>query len=447
MANTPLLKEVVEYQLSMMGEVIPSFLVFWNIIWTWGWIFLPFLLWPVVKYQWLFYRNVIWAVTKNPQILLEVRIPEDIEKPIRAMEVVLTGFWQLYGPANWFEEWWEGQFAYNFSLEITSIEGVPHFLMRVPLKQRVLFEQHIYSQYPDAEIFEVEDYTQKVPQNIPNDRWEIWGTDYTMLRSDCYPLKTYRDFETESERTEEKRIDPMASLVEGLSMLGEGEQIWIQIKAKPVSEIESGFETKAKKEYEKLVGRKEKAPPLPLFFQVTNMMFGFPKEQKEESTEEIYPAEMKLTPVERATVESIERKRTKHIFECFIRYVYIAKKEKLNMSRIKIPMSYFNKFNNRSLGEIIPYGKTITKIKRNWHDFFWMLDRRLYSRKRRMFKNYVRRENASFPLSNEEETFILGSEELATLYHFPSKAVAPSSAVPRVDAKKKEAPYNLPTDE
>lgn len=448
MANTPLLREIFLYQLSMMGEVIPSFLFLWQIIWTWGWLFIPFLLWPYASSQWLFWRNVMWAVNKNPQVLLEVKIPEEIEKPVRAMEVVFAGVWQLYGPPNWFEKWWEGQFNYSFSLEITSIEGVPHFLLRVPLKQRGLFEQHIYSQYPDAEIFEVEDYTQKVPQNIPNDRWEMWGTDYTPVNSDCYPLKTYRDFETESEKTEEKRVDSIASLMEGLSMLEEGEQIWIQIKVKPVTDIESKFQKKAKKEYEKLVGRKEKTPPMPLLFQVTNMMFGFPQEKKDEGGSEIYPSEMKLTPVERNIVESIERKRVKHIFECFIRYVYVARKEKLNMSRIKIPMSYFNQFNNPGLGQIIPYGKTITKVKRNWHDFFWRLERRLYLKKRRMFKNYIRRERASFPLENDDaDNFILSSEELATLYHFPSKTSSPISAVPRVESKKKEAPYNLPTDE
>ncbi len=448
MVNTLSLKDLLSYQLSLIDGAIPSFLFFFDLFWAWGWFLLPFLLWPVVEMQWLFWRNVLWADAKNPSILLEVKIPEEIEKPIRAMDVVLTGMWQLYGPPNWFEKWWEGQFNYSFTLEIVSIEGVPHFLLRVPQKQRGLFEQHIYSQYPEAEIFEVEDYTKKVPQNIPNDRWEVWGTDYSMPKSDCYPLKTYRDFETESEATEEKRIDPIASLLEGLGMLGEGEQIWIQIKAWPLTDLETGFQEKAKKEYGKLAGRKEKPKPMPIIFQITNTIFGFPKENKgDDGGGEVYPAEMKLTPGERAIVESIERKRVKHFFKCFIRYVYVAKKENLNMSRIKIPMSYFNQFNNPGLGFMIPFGKTITKVKRNWWDFFWMLDKRLYLRKRKMFRNYVRRENASFPLDpTSEEVFILNSEELASLYHFPSRISAPPSVIPRVEAKKKEAPHNLPTE-
>ncbi len=38
----------------------------------------------------------------------------------------------------------------------------------------------------------------------------------------------------------------------------------------------------------------------------------------------------------------------------------------------------------------------------------------------------------------------LNIEELATLFHFPSKIVAPTHLVPRVEAKKGEAPSGLP---
>ncbi len=450
MENIPSLSDIISQQIAITEQAFPVFVFVWDLFWAWGWIIIPFLLWPVVSFQWIFWRNLMWADNKNPSVLLEVRIPEEIEKPIRAMDVALTGVWQLYGPPNWFEKWWEGQFDFSFSLEIACIEGVPHFLMRVPLKQRTLFEQHIYAQYPSAEIFEAEDYTTKVPQNIPNSRWEMWGTDYTVPKpgvTDCYPLKTYRDFETEQEDSEEKKIDPIVALLEAFSMLGEGEQIWLQIKAKPVTDAESKFQTRAKKLYEKLVGRKEKPPPMPLLYQITNTLTGFPRAPEGGGGDEIYPSEMKLTPGERAAVESIEKKRTKHTFECFIRYIYLARKEKLNMSRIKGPMSYFNQFSNPGLGMIIPYGKTITKVKRNWWDFFWMLDKRLYLRKRRMFRNYVRRENAYFPLGDEGDTFILGSDELASLYHFPSKGSAPSSVIPRVETRRKEAPHNLPVEE
>ncbi len=446
MENTLSLSEIFSYQLTLLENIVPTLYFVWDFFWAWGWIVVPFLLWPIVTFQWLFWRNLMWA-DKNTNVLLEVKMPEDIEKPIRAMELAITGFWQIYGPANWHEKWWEGQFDLSFALEIACIEGTPHFLVRCPVKQKGLFEQHIYAQYPDAEIYEVEDYAKRVPQNIPNSRWEMWGTDYTMPKSDCYPLKTYRDFETENEKTQEQKVDPIAGLLEGLSQLGEGEQMWIQIKAKPITDEQGGFQTKAKKEYERLAGRKEPPPPLPLAYQITNMFFGFPKMPEKSGGDDGFPAEMKLTPGERATVESIEKKRTKHIYSCFIRYIYLARKENLNMSRIKGPMSYFNQFNNPGLGFMVPFSKTITKIKRNWWDFFWMRDRRLYLRKRKMFRNYVRRENAFFPLDDPDESFVLSSEELATLYHFPSRGTAPSSVIPRIETRRKEAPHNLPVAE
>ncbi len=445
MENIPSLNEIFLRQLEMAEFAVPALGFMWEFLWNWGWVFLPFLLWPIVSEQWLFWRNELWDDKENPQILLEIRIPGEIVKPMRAMETVVAGFWQLYGPPNWYEKWWKGQYDLSFSLEIASIEGVPHFLIRVPKKQRVMFEQHIYGQYPEAEIFEVEDYTKMVPKNIPNDRWEIWGTDYTMPK-ECYPIKTYRDFETEREQTEEKRIDPISHLMEGLSMLEEGEQIWIMIKAKPVTDAESGFQEKAKKEYEKLAGRKEKPQELPLIYQLSSMIFGYPKEEEAKEEGDAYP-EMKLTPGEKEIVSSIERKRTTHFYNCFIRYAYIAKKEKFSPpKRIKIPMSYFNQFNNQGLGVIIPHSDTITKIKQNWWDWFWLQERRLYVRKRKMFRSFIRRLPASFPIDKEKESFILSAEEIATLYHFPSRVSSPTSVIPRVEARKKEAPHNLPTE-
>lgn len=42
--------------------------------------------------------------------------------------------------------------------------------------------------------------------------------------------------------------------------------------------------------------------------------------------------------------------------------------------------------------------------------------------------------------------YVLNVEELATLFHFPSKIVAPAPRVSRVDAKRGESPPGLPTE-
>jgi len=51
-----------------------------------------------------------------------------------------------------------------------------------------------------------------------------------------------------------------------------------------------------------------------------------------------------------------------------------------------------------------------------------------------------------WPREGERKTgsFVLNTEELASLYHFPSHAVAPALGVLRVEAKKAGAPPELP---
>ena len=153
---------------------------------------------------------------------------------MRAMESVFSGLWQIYAPPSPIEKWWDGQELLSYSFEIASIDGIPHFFVRCLDNARNMVESHIHAQFPEAEIFEVEDYTQKVPQDLPNKDWDMWGTDYQLTKDNAYPIKTYRDFETERESKEEKRIDPISSLLEAMSRLKKGEQIWVQIRAKPI---------------------------------------------------------------------------------------------------------------------------------------------------------------------------------------------------------------------
>ncbi len=449
MENIPLLKDIV-YQAAEVATVTFSYIlpIAWDFIKTWWWVPLPFILWPKFKYHWLFWRNILWDMTKKPKtILLEVRIPGEILKPIRAMDSVLAGFWQIYGPPNWFEKWWKGEYSLSFGLEIASIDGVPHFLVRIPENQRNVFESHLYAQYPDAEIVQVQDYTKKVPQDIPNDRWKILGADYTMVAPSCYPIRTYVDFETEREAKEEKRIDPISSLLEGLSLLEKGEQVWIQMKLNPVTDGESGVVTQARKERDRLVKRKPPKERGLIIKEAWDMLVHgiISSPQKEE--EKMHPPEMMLTPGEKETVAAIERKISKQMFKVNLRFVYLARNDKFFGGRFKVPMSYFNQFNNPAMNSIIPWGETITKVKQNWYDFYWFQKRRLYLKQRRMFRNAVDRRQAYWPENVKGAYFYLNTEELASLFHFPSRITAPPSVIQRVEARKREAPHDLPIKE
>jgi len=219
-------KIIYQFILSPLGQLLRS----------WWWLVFFFLLKDFFLERWLWWRTEGWLDKNYNPVLLELKIPNDSTKPIRAMETVMANIHAaLYQPADTWEKWVEGQIQTSMSLEMVSIEGEIHFYVRLSSGFRDAVEAAFYAQYPDIEIIEVEDYTRKIPLNIPNKDWDLWATDYKSFRPDAYPIKTYKEFETEKEITEEQKIDPVAVLLEAFSKVGPKEQLWIQMVIKPVS--------------------------------------------------------------------------------------------------------------------------------------------------------------------------------------------------------------------
>lgn len=364
------------------------------------------------------------------------------------METVLNSMRQtIYAPPDWYEKWIDGQVNLSFAFEIASIGGEPHFFIRTPKDIKDSVEAALYAQYPGVEINEAEDYTKLVPQDIPNKDWDMWGADYRLLKPNPYPIKTHVDFETEREADEEKRIDPVAGLLEAMAKIKPGEQLWVQIIAEPAGP-ETGWTKEGGKIRDELSKRTKKAKPrkaLPLEM-IDVLVFGKSVGVEDKAEEQLFPAEMKLTVGERDIVSAIEKKISKPAFITNIRFVFLGRKEVFNKANLRLPFGFFASYLTENLNGLVPWGETITKIHKSW--FFpvnyGILKRRLYLRKRKLFKQYVRRNTPLFPFPGG--TFILNIEELASLYHFPSKSVASAPFVARIESKKGEAPPGLPVE-
>ena len=174
----------------MEGQLVYILNILWDIIKNWWWVGLPFILWRPFSYFWLYWRAETWGL-RQKMVLLEVKMPKEVLKPLRAMEQVFSAIWgNTYDPPDWWEKWFEGKSLLSVQLEMVSLEGEAHFYVRVHESRKNAVEASIYSQYPDAEITVADDYTKYVPQNIPNKDWDIWGTDYQLIKEDVYPLKT-----------------------------------------------------------------------------------------------------------------------------------------------------------------------------------------------------------------------------------------------------------------
>lgn len=417
---------------------------------NWWWVLPPFLLWKPFLFHYKFWRQEIWDGQQRTA-MLEIMLPKEIEKPIRAMEHVLAGIHAaIYQPPDWWEKWIEGQMQTGVSFEIASIDGTVHFYVRVGANYREATEASIYAQYPEAEIIEVEDYTKFVPQNIPNKEWDLWGADYKATRDDHYPIKTYPSFETEMEKDEEKKVDPIATLMETMDKVIPGTQLWIQISGEPFSEGNlAAWVKEGEKLRDKVAKRPEKKVEQKSIIRegaeilITGKV---PETKKEEKS--LIPPEMQLTPGEREVLTGIERKLTKPCFKTNIRFIWMGKRDVWFKPNMRLAFAYFNGYNTVNLNSIYPFGGTLTKIHKSWFlPINKFRPRRQYLRCRRLFRNYVRRWTPLFPGdAPKRTTFIMNTEEIASLFHFPSKGAAPAPSVPRIESKRGGGPPILPTD-
>ncbi len=451
---------------------------FWQFLSSWYWLILIIVLTRLFLYSWEEWRSENFYKAKQKPIWYEVKLPRDIIKPISAMEMVLSsihqGFWE---PSYFWEKWWHGKGdIIDFQFELVSDAGEIHFYVRLFYAYKMdVLKLAIYSQYPEAEIKEVEDYSRAIPADIPNKNWDMWAGDYTLKKPDPYPIKTYPEFEKEAEliTEEKKRIDPMATLLEGMSMLGPGEQLWLQIKPFPIGgkyadkyvkwgeKIKDGI---AKREVEK-----QRSTSTHLIDVLANLFESFLKglieamdalvigKQKEEGKApaepqkiELEAPELRMTPRERETCAAIEKKISKPLFlVSTIRFIYLAKRENYYYHRWRMVGDFMGSFATEDMNGFKTLVHTYTKIY-NPPPLNLFDKRRLYVRKRRIMRLYQNRYEPKYPFFSGDYKwgyFVLNTEELATVFHLPSRKVAPAPGVPRVEARKAEAPPEVPMEE
>ena len=144
----------------------------------------------------------------------------------------------------------------------------------------------------------------------------------------------------------------------------------------------------------------------------------------------------KLTPGETEVIKAIERSVSKTGFDCGVRILYLASADKSNISHQFGLLGCFRQYGTLNLNGF-------TKIRDTNIDYPWQDFREINSRrkKRRMLAAYRRR--AWFYPPFARRPFVLNSEELATIYHFPGGVVTTPS-LSRIPSKKGEPPANLP---
>ncbi|PIR41850.1 MAG: hypothetical protein COV30_01510 [Candidatus Yanofskybacteria bacterium CG10_big_fil_rev_8_21_14_0_10_37_15] len=391
------------------------------------WVYIPPLLFFGLVGAYQNYTRLLYILGLK-WILLEIKVPRDPGRSPKATEQI---FIALHGimppPIKWRDRFFKGKVPDWFSFETVGIGGDIHFYVRMTEQYRKLVESQIYAQYPDTELIEVEDYVHGFPAGLPDANNDLWGAEFILNKADSFPIRTYPDFEEKpGGPTDVKRIDPLSSLSEVLSSLDPGEYLGVQLIIKPVGD---DWIKKGQEEIDKILGKTPKVQEsfiTKTVFEIDKYIPGHVESKKEEKKEE----KPQLTPGKTDVLKSIEHGFTKLGFQSGIRFLYASPKERFHRPHVSGVIGAFKQFSSPALNgfklnsQTMPLGKWPFKKQQE------------YAKKVQLLKKFKDR---SFP----SKSFVLNTEELATVFHFPDISVK-TPLLPRVEAKKGEAPGGLP---
>ncbi len=149
----------------------------------------------------------------------------------------------------------------------------------------------------------------------------------------------------------------------------------------------------------------------------------------------MFPKLAALSPGEKNILEALERKNSKIGFDSKIRYIYVGRKEVFKKPRAVHAfigaIKQMNTFDMQAL-------KPETKVCGVSSTILWFKEARNNIRKTKLIKHYAKRSGDGI------SRYFLSAEELATLWHFPILLQVKAPQLQRTEAKKTDAPANVP---
>ena len=347
-------------------------------------------------------RREQW-INQTDHVLLLIEVPKDNEKKELSAEQMFASLHGILRPKAELRK--EGAIQEHISYEIASKDNKIQFYIWTPKHLKDFLEGQIYAQYPSVRIREgVEDYS-KTDLGHRN----VFTTELKLTNNEVLPVKTFQSFE----------VDPLAGITAVLAKLEEeGEEMWIQIMARP---IDDSWQNKGSRAVEEIKNGKglsirgqvfSELIAIPVYV-ITNFISALfsPPEAKETKKDD------KLSTTQSAMIKAIEEKTTKLGYQVKVRITYLGSDQTLAKQRIQAIVGGFKQFNTTNLNG---FSAGSTQQGREGIDEY----------RARLFM---------------DEGFILNIEELASLYHLPHKSVETPNMV-WTTVKTSEPPSNLPTE-
>lgn len=389
---------------------------------------------------WVNYRQNVKNTSKWKWVLLAVDIPPMFIQTPKAVEQIFAHLSGTLGHLDVSGKFWKGQKQKWFSLEIISIEGYIQFLVRTEAEYRDLVEASIYAQYTEAQITEVEDYVNNIPDFYPNKDYDVLGIEFKLAQPDAFPIRTYDDFQYSLSK-DAVFSDPMAAVLENFTRIGRGENLWMQVIIEPV---DSSWKSKGIALAKALMAGEGdehghgggvmslvNSIPSSLLkesFNIINWNFEGGHDDHADS------GKNDITPGTKVTVEAIEEKISKTGFKSKVRLLYAAKKANFSPNRcVEGFIGAMSQFSVLSRNAIVPYMAT--------HAHYDSKHKKSNVLKNSFVKVFKKRKMKW----KFQDGYILNIEELATIWHFPLPFVK-TPLLQKAGHKKSEPPAGLPME-
>ncbi len=372
-----------------------------------------FLSWLLI----VIWRQLIWSWSNKhsyfEQVVYLVKLPKNrhgdqeqefsvqkMREEIACAETIFAsigGLRALRGVAAWL--WGRDD---HFSFEIVANNGLISFYIVSPRRLSRYLEQQINAHYPDAVLEEVIDY------NLFKASSQVAAGNLKTIRHFALPLKTYL----------KQDADLMNSQLNVMSKLAPDDSLAIQYTVRSAygvwhSVVKKIVQTAHK---QKSLATALKQGALQEWLDFFGDIFKSKEQKERESSQK---AEKRLTALEEESLKTIEEKNSKAGLDVNLRLVVCSAEKSRAETLLADLVSALSQYNHYE------YGNSFNnKISNNGSKH--LVEEFIYRR------------------FNDKASFILNTEELASLFHFPlSNAETPN--IVWLNAKQAAAPATVPT--
>lgn len=348
--------------------------------------------------------------------VLLVQVPRELGTPDKPQELTAKDIQEQLGVADqlWstvgglraqhgFRAWLRGR-TDHVALELVVQGGQVSFYVAVPSDMRAFIEQQVQAYYPHALVEQADDYNLFPPSGAAA------GAMLNLSRPSAFGLKTYRQFEA----------DPMGGIITSLSKVAPQDAAAVQLVVRSArrSWRREGVRIASEMQQGKSLSQVSRQGVFDKTSKFVGDFLGSSPKKKQARKETEKPQHV-LTPQEAEMVKGIEEKASKAGLDVTCRVVAVAQDRATAEGYLE---GLVNSFSHYS---VYQYG-----------------NRFIFSRPRDqngLLRGFIHR------LFEQREAFVLNTEELASLYHFP----VPGSELPNVrwlTARKAPPPQNVPAD-